>query len=379
MRYVVCNRGYKIGARRGSRGTGKVIVGHLQVMLACHLGTVSEPCADHVRRETGVFKLRLPARPQVLKYLWPWGQPSVLDDLFQAPSQVLFRPVAVAVDEELLAGFCLLHNLVPRGRQEGPQFREDRNPAARLALTFRLGTVNEKPVFVPTDIFEAKPEDFGRAAQTAESAKGEDQLPFHVGAGFQDGFRHVQSDEELPVLVGRCTDLQTSERVLSDQPAVPCVLEELLGELDAFLACCVGESVCLGRVAVPHNPGARFQVSLEVLGIGYGDVSKGPVGAKERNQVLLRLMPDVARLRRDVDPPVDVVLHRLAQRQDVRRFRLLDVLPGLRGRFATLPVNQAGGDQPGEQSPGKLGLVRLLLGQPGGRLGIRRRARLDGG
>jgi hypothetical protein len=80
-----------------------MILGHLQIMLAGYLWTVTDPAADNMAGER-FFELGLAARPHVVEYPRPRFQASSLDNPCELRTQV--APGITVASDHILGSGC---------------------------------------------------------------------------------------------------------------------------------------------------------------------------------------------------------------------------------------------------------------------------------
>ncbi|HZZ73279.1 MAG TPA: hypothetical protein VFE24_13570 [Pirellulales bacterium] len=138
-----------------------------------------------------------PAGSQVREQLFPRRQAGPLDDPVELRPQIATR-IAIARN----AVFGPFFGRVPSRLQILPQFRKQRNHAAFASLVmFGLGAVHREPAVGPIDVAPAQAKMLARAAQSAESRQGKNQLPFMVGASGEDLGGVFARQEIIPLVV----------------------------------------------------------------------------------------------------------------------------------------------------------------------------------
>ncbi|MFO1007732.1 MAG: hypothetical protein U0929_17340 [Planctomycetaceae bacterium] len=198
----------------------------LQVVPLGHRDRIPDPVANRLDgmdlREVGFT-----AGAEIVKQLRPGLHPGPVDDLEQPGSQVRVGIPVTRDDEFALVAIQFVSFL-----QVWSKFGEDRDNSLGLSfMMFRLARPDCHSGPFPVHVLPSQGEMLTRTPQPGEPTQGEQQSPFGVRAGIQNGFRCFNSDIGLPLLIAARGggNVALLERIGFDQFTVQGIGEELFG------------------------------------------------------------------------------------------------------------------------------------------------------
>ncbi len=189
-------------------------------MLFRHGLGIADPLANHVDGKR-LTQFRLPSASEILPQLRPSLQTRGRHDPFQLPAQDWRRGPMPNHDELFrlrIRQRLALFGFIPRGVQIWPKLREDRDHSERLPfVVFGFRAANREPVTLPVDVLPSQGHHFRRNTQPAKPSQREQQTPFGIRAGLENGSGIGPTDEVISGRVPFHRADQIGKRVLLNQ------------------------------------------------------------------------------------------------------------------------------------------------------------------